>query len=157
MTNTYLSFNINRELYAVNVEKVLEVLEQQEITAVPNTPEVIQGIINFRGEVVPVFETRIKFNLPARDANSSFVIIVLDLSNENELYRIGALVDKVKDVIEINENQIKPVPAMSKEFNAEFLQGIVKLDNEFILLLDADKVFSSSVISPLKLTDKIEM
>jgi purine-binding chemotaxis protein CheW len=153
MSNTYLSFTINQELYAVNVEKVLEVLEKQEITLVPNVPEVIKGIINFRGEVVPVFETRVKFNLPARDEKANFVIAVLDLSNENETFRIGAIVDKVKDVIVLSNSDIKQVPAMSKEFNADFLTGIVKRENEFILLLDVNKVFTSSIASNLNLAE----
>jgi purine-binding chemotaxis protein CheW len=153
MSNTYLSFTINQELYAVNVEKVLEVLEKQEITLVPNVPEVIKGIINFRGEVVPVFETRVKFNLPARDEKANFVIAVLDLSNENETFRIGAIVDKVKDVIVLSDSDIKQVPAMSKEFNADFLTGIVKRENEFILLLDVNKVFTSANASNLNLAE----
>jgi purine-binding chemotaxis protein CheW len=153
MTNTYLSFTINKELYAVNVEKVLEVLERQEITSVPNVPEVIKGIVNFRGEIVPVFESRIKFNLPARDDNASFVIIVLDLLKDNENYRIGAIVDKVKDVITLSGTEIKQVPAMSKDFNADFLSGIVKRDNEFILLLDVNKVFTSSLVGELNLAE----
>jgi purine-binding chemotaxis protein CheW len=144
MISTYLSFIICNEYYAVNVDKVLEVLEKQEITPVPNTPDVIDGIINFRGEIVPVFETRMKFNLPRREQDISYVIIVLDLSQNNEVYRVGAKVDKVKDVVEIDHEQIKPVPAMSSEFNAEFVNGVVRLDDKFIMLLDIEKVFSGS-------------
>jgi purine-binding chemotaxis protein CheW len=150
MTNTYLSFIVCGEFYAVDVVNVLEVLEKQEFTKVPNAPEVIKGIINFRGEVVPVYDSRIKFNLPRRDENASFVIVVIDLSKENEIYRVGAIVDKVKDVININDNEIKAVPPMSKEFKAEFLKGIYKLNNQFILLLDIDKVFSSSEFVEIK-------
>ncbi|HEY4788679.1 MAG TPA: chemotaxis protein CheW, partial [Bacteroidales bacterium] len=74
MVNTFLSFIVCGELYAVNVTKVLEVLEKQNITRVPNAPDYIKGIINFRGDVVPVFESRRKFNLPARAEEDSFVI-----------------------------------------------------------------------------------
>jgi purine-binding chemotaxis protein CheW len=150
MINTYLSFMVCDELFAVNVAKVLEVLQKQHITKVPNVPSYIKGIINFRGEVVPVFESRTKFNLPDRDETEAYVIIVLDLSTETEIFRIGAVVDRVKDVINIEESEIKAVPAMSKEFNSDFLQGIHKLNNQFILLLDVEKVFSSMEIKEIQ-------
>lgn len=156
MTSTYLSFIVCDELFAVNVSKVLEVLQMQHITRVPNAPNYIRGIINFRGEVVPVFESRIKFTLPDRNDESSFVIIVLDLSKEGEVFRIGAIVDRVKDVINIEDSEIKPVPAMSKEFNTDFLHGIFKLRNDFIMLLDVEKVFTGDELLGLKETKKAE-
>jgi len=156
MINTFLSFTVCDELYAVNVTKVLEVLEKQNITRVPNAPDYIKGIINFRGEVVPVFESRRKFNLPGRDDDASFVIIVLDLSHETEVFRIGAIVDRVKDVISIDEHEIKPVPPMSKEFNTEFLDGIVKLGENFIMLLDVEKVFTGDELSAIKDVNMLE-
>ncbi len=153
MTDTYLSFNISNVFFAINVEKVLEVLEQQEIKNLPNAPKVVRGIINFRGEAVPVIETRIKFNFPVREANSSFVIIIMELKCGNESFRIAAIVDKVKDVIEISDNQIMPVPIISKEYSAEYYCGVVKLNNEFILLLNAENVFSNIEISQVNFSE----
>lgn len=152
MKNTYLSFIVGDELYAVNVSKVLEVLEKQTISRVPNAPHYIKGIVNFRGDIVPVFETRDKFNLPTRIDSDTYVIIVLDLSKNAETFRIGAMVDKVKDVLEIDDTEIKPVPTMSKEFNTKFLHGIYKLNNNFILLLDVEKVFTTEEIDALAKT-----
>lgn len=152
MKNTYLSFIIGDELYAVNVSKVLEVLEKQNISRVPNAPHYIKGIVNFRGDIVPVFETRDKFNLPTRKEGDTYVIIVLDLSQNAEAFRIGAIVDRVKDVLEIDDSEIKAVPTMSKEFNSKFLQGIYKLNNNFILLLDVEKVFTAEEIDVLAKT-----
>jgi purine-binding chemotaxis protein CheW len=149
MTSTYLSFVVCDELFAVNVAKVLEVLQKQRITHVPNAPGYIKGIINFRGEVVPVFESRTKFNLPERIEMDAYVIIVLDLSKGGDVFRLGAIVDRVKDVISIEDNEIKPVPTMSKDFNADFLQGIFKLREDFIMLLDVEKVFTSEEASVL--------
>jgi len=156
MSSTYLSFIVCEELFAVNVTKVLEVLQKQRITHVPNAPDFIKGIINFRGDVVPVFESRTKFNLPPRADDTAFVVIVLDLSRQDEVFRIGAVVDKVKDVINIDDADIKPVPVMSKEFNASFLQGIFKLHDDFIMLLDVEKVFSGSEINVLKDTNPLQ-
>ena len=156
MSNTFLSFVVHEELFAVNVQKVLEVLQQQHITRVPNAPDYIKGIINFRGEVVPVFETRTKFNLPQREEDKEYVIIVLDLSNDTDFFRVGAIVDKVKDVINIEDTEIKPVPAMSKDFDSSFLKGIFKLQDNFIMLLDIDKIFSSDEKLFLKENQQLE-
>jgi purine-binding chemotaxis protein CheW len=157
MTSTYLSFVVCDELFAVNVAKVLEVLQKQQVTHVPNAPDYIKGIINFRGEVVPVFESRVKFQFSERPQDASYVVIVLDLSTDSEIFRIGAVVDKVKDVIVIDDSDIKPVPAMSNDFNTDFLQGIFKLNDNFILLLDVDKVFSSEEMINLKHSKNSEL
>jgi chemotaxis signal transduction protein len=114
MKNTYLSFIIGDELYAVNVSKVLEVLEKQNISRVPNAPHYIKGIVNFRGDIVPVFETRDKFNLPSRKENDTYVIIVLDLSEHTEAFRIGAIVDRVKGRTRDRRNRNKTCSTMSK-------------------------------------------
>jgi purine-binding chemotaxis protein CheW len=154
--STYLSFVVHNELFAINVSKVLEVLQQQSLTHVPNAPEYIRGIINFRGEIVPVFETRTKFNLPQREDENNFVIIVIDLSTDTEIFRVGAIVDKVKDVINIDEADIKPIPAMSKDFNTSFLHGIFKLQNDFIMLLNVEKLFSSEELLSIAETNTLE-
>lgn len=150
MIRTYLSFTICGDHYAVNVTKVLEVLQEEQITPVPNAPDYILGIINFRGDVVPVFETRVRFNLPQRDMTKEYNIIVIDISDGPEMFRLGAVVDKVKDVIAIDDADIKPVPTMTKEFNTDFLQGIYKLGNEFIMLLNVEKVFSGDELREVK-------
>ncbi|NJK94020.1 MAG: purine-binding chemotaxis protein CheW [Bacteroidales bacterium] len=155
MTSTYLSFVICGDQYAVNVAKVLEVLQEEHITSVPNAPAYIRGIINFRGDVVPVFETRVRFNLPDRQNTDTYNIIVIDVSEGADMFRLGAVVDKVKDVISIEDNDIKPVPAMSKEFNTDFLQGIYKLENEFIMLLNVEKVFSGTELKAIKETNEL--
>lgn len=152
MNQVYLSFNIGKELFAINVLKVLEVLQKQKITPVPNAPEYILGIINFRGEVVPVFDTRQKFNLRSTNDTNSFAVVILDMVKNNESFRIGATVDKVKDVITINDEDVKPVPPMSSSFNAEFLSGIVRLQDEFMLLFDVDKVFTKSELQSISQT-----
>jgi purine-binding chemotaxis protein CheW len=147
MNQVYLSFNIGNELFAINVLKVLEVLQKQNITPVPNAPGYIMGIINFRGDVVPVFNTRTKFNLPLLNETDSFAIAVLDLVKNGEPCRIGATVDWVKDVFTINDEDIKPVPPMNSSFNTEFLTGVVRIQEQFILLMDVDRAFMQGEIN----------
>jgi purine-binding chemotaxis protein CheW len=156
MSEVYWSFILDDELFAINVKKVLVVLQKQEITMVPNAPEIIVGIMNFRGDVVPVFDTRIKFNMKRRNENDNFVIAILDLIKNNEPFRIGTIVDKVSDVITIEETEIQPVPPMSSRFDTKFLSGIVKRDNRFILLLNIDNVFINNEISGTTMDQKSE-
>jgi purine-binding chemotaxis protein CheW len=138
---TYLSFTINKKLFAVDVDNVLEVPDTQKITFVPNTADEIKGIINFRGEFLPVLEYRKKFNLPERDENEPFVIIVLDLSRDNETYRISIIADKVTNVISFPDDEIQDIPVLNNQINDEYFTGIINLDNEYIFIIDAEKTF----------------
>lgn len=147
MNQVYLSFLINNELFAISALKVLEALQKQTITKIPNAPAFIMGIINFRGETVPVFDTRLRFNQQQRHENDPFVIIVLDLVRNGESFlRIGAVVDSVRDVIVFSEDEIRPLPPMSHNFDTSFIHGVVRKDDRFILLLNIDKMFSDSEV-----------
>jgi purine-binding chemotaxis protein CheW len=154
MSNTYLTFTIFGDLYAVPAERVLEVLEKQEYTKVPNAPVVIKGIIDFRGNAIPLYESRTKFNLPERPADANFIIVVINLITENESYHLGVIVDDVNEVLTLDEKDIRAVPPMSKEYNAEFLNGIARKGEQFFLLINIDKIFESSEIKAIKTISK---
>ena len=138
---TFLTFLLGQENFAVDVRKVLEVLEKQHITKVPQTPEHILGILNFRGDILPVIDTRHKFNLTSTDIEEKNFVIVFDISSESNKIIIAATADAVKDVIEISDDEIKPVPEMGIRYNVKYISGAIRRDEEFILLLDIDKVF----------------
>ncbi len=141
-TSTYLTFLIGKEYFAVNVNKVLEVLQHQNITLIPKTPEHILGIINFRGEILPVIDTKLKFNIKEDDVESQ-IIIVFEIENNETKSIIAATADSVKDVIEIAHSEIKPVPEMGIRYNSNFLSGAIRREENFILLLDIEKIFST--------------
>ena len=151
--NHYLSIKLSDELFAINVNKVLEVLQKQHITKVPNVPEFIKGVINFRGEIVPVIEARQKFNMAERENKDKYVIIVMELKVKELTILIGVIADGVRDVIELSKEDIKDVPEMGTSYNTEFLQGMIKLDNGFLMLLNVDRVFSSEEINMIKNTE----
>jgi len=142
--NTYLTFKLGNELFAVPVTHVLEVLQKQQVTHVPKTPDHILGIINFRGDILPVIDTRRKFSLSVSDVDEKQIVIVFDMNTETEKHTIAATADAVKDVIEIKDEEIKPVPELGLSYDARFVIGAVRRDETFILLLDIEKVFSSS-------------
>lgn len=153
---SYLSFILEDEVFAVNVNKVLEVLENTHITKVPNTPHYIKGVLNFRGEVIPVIESRDKFNMSPRQANDKLVIIVLDVKKKNNEIIVAAIADEVKDVLEISENEISVVPEMGNNYNTDFILGMVKAETGFMMILDIDKIFSEEEIFHLK-TENLEI
>jgi len=148
---TYLIFMLQQEYFAVPVTKVLEVLQKQNITHVPKTPEHILGIINFRGDILPVIDTRRKFNLPNTNSSEKYVVIVFDIINpDNTKTIIAATVDMVKDVIVINQQNIKPVPELGLSYDSRFIQGAVRTDEGFILLLDIEKILSNKDLANIQ-------
>lgn len=152
----FLSFRLGKETFAVSVKKVLEVLQKQHITEVPDVPEYIRGVINFRGDILPICDARLKFNMNGQTDEEKHVVIVLDLENNQQRLRIGAIADGVKDVISIEETDIKPVPEMGLKYNAEFLSGMIKNGDGFIMVLNVDKVFTTDEVEFLKKTSEIE-
>lgn len=150
--NTFLSFRIGKETFAVSVAKVLEVLEKQYITEVPNVPDYIEGVINFRGKIIPVIDTRLKFRLPKRAEGEKYVVIVFDLNVEGKKMLIGAMADSVHDVISFDETSIMDVPEMGYSYNTDFLLGMLKNETSFTMILDIDKVFSKEEVSLLQQT-----
>jgi purine-binding chemotaxis protein CheW len=141
--NTYLSFAIGDEYFAVNVAKVLEVLQKQSVTHVPNSPDYFKGVINFRGEIIPVIDTLVKLNLPTVSVDDKHVIIVVELEGENEKITAGAMANRVIDVINISNSEIMPVPRMTKELKTEFFSGIVRRNDRFILIVNFDRLILS--------------
>jgi purine-binding chemotaxis protein CheW len=145
--NTFLSFRIGKETFAVSVQKALEVLEEQYITRVPNVPSYIEGVINFRGKIIPVIDARLKFNLQKREEGEKYVVIVFDLLVDNKKMVIGAMADSVHDVIAFDEDNILEVPELGFNYNAEFILGMLKNETSFTMILDIDKVFSSEEVT----------
>lgn len=141
--NSYLSFMLCKEIFAVDVKNVLEVLEKQIITEIPDTPGYITGVVNFRGEILPVIETRVKFKMPCRETEK-YVIIVFELELNGKKQLLGAMVDSVVDVIEIDDSTLKEVPEMGTDYNTDYVKGMLKTNNGFVMVLNIHKVFSKS-------------
>jgi len=138
----FLSFLLDKELFAFEVLKVREVLEVTRITKVPKTPAFMVGVINLRGGVVPVVDLRLKFDLPATEATVDTSIIIVEASQEGETFVIGALVDAVKAVIRLDGGEIEEAPKVGMRLSGEFIAGIGKKGGTFVILLDSDRVFS---------------
>lgn len=150
--NSYLTFKLGDEFFAANVSKVLNILEMTKITKVPKAPSYMKGVINLRGSVLPLIDTRIKFDMPETEYTTNTCILVLDIFLNNETVHVGALVDSVQEVIELDDANIQPPPSIGTRYRSEFIEGIAKVDEEFIMILNMDLIFSTDELSLLKET-----
>ena len=145
--NQYLTFTLAGEQYAVEVGKVKEVLEYTSVTKVPRTVEFMRGVINLRGSVVPVIDLRLKFDLGETEKTIDTSIIVMEVQIAGETVVLGTLADSVQEVIGMDPSQIEPAPSIGTSIDTDFIQGIGKQEEQFIMILDIDAVFSEAEIS----------
>jgi purine-binding chemotaxis protein CheW len=146
-TRQYLTFQLGEEVFAIGVSNVREILEFTTVTKVPKTPEFMRGVINLRGSVVPVLDMRLKFGLTRTEKTVDTCIIVVEVSFEDENTIIGALVDSVQEVFDLEADQIEPAPKIGTQLKTEFIKGMGKRDDQFIIILDINKVFSSEELA----------
>lgn len=151
--DSYLTFIMNGEHFAVSVKKVTELLEMLPVTKVPKSAEFMRGVVNLRGAVVPVIDTRIKFLLPQVADTIDTCIVVMNVDVRDEIIKVGAIVDSVSEVIEVADDQILPLPAIGNKERSQFIHGIIKLEEKFIMVLDVDKVFSGEELISLTQTE----
>jgi len=146
-TTTYLTFVLGTESFGVDVRKVREVLDFTTITRVPRMPEFMRGVINLRGSVVPVIDMRLKFDMEKAEDTVDTCVIVMEISLDGETTVVGALADAVKEVFDLDAGQIEPPPRIGTSLNTEFIRGMGKHDDEFIIILDIDRVFSAEELA----------
>nr|WP_279343458.1 chemotaxis protein CheW [Fundidesulfovibrio terrae] len=141
-----MTFTLGEEVFALDIASVREVLEYTAITKVPRTHESIRGVINLRGRAVPVVDVRLKFGMAETQRTVDTCIIIVEVSLGGEDTVLGALADSVKEVMDIEPGDIEPAPRMGTSIKADFIRGIGKHNDEFIIVLDIDKVFSEEEI-----------
>ena len=143
----YLTFKLGEEVFGLDVGKVREILDFTTITKVPRTPGFMRGVINLRGSVVPVVDMRVKFGMSSTEKTVNTCIVVAEVELEGDVIVLGALVDSVQEVFELEPGQIEPAPRIGTKLDTEFIKGMGKRDERFIILLDVDKAFSAQELS----------
>jgi purine-binding chemotaxis protein CheW len=149
-SNQYLTFNLDGEMFALPVTQVREILEFTPMTRIPQTPDYMRGVINVRDKVVPVIDMRTKFGLAQTTETVDTCIIIVHVQIEGESTMVGALVDSVQEVLELSADQIEAPPRMGARLNTDFLHGMAKIEDDFAMILDIDKVFSSDELAILQ-------
>lgn len=144
-TEQFLTFKLAEEIFAVEVARVREILDVTTITKVPQTPEYLRGVINLRGGVVPVIDLRLRFGMSRTENTVNTCIIVLEVVLEGgERVVLGTLADSVQEVFDLEAGQIEPAPRIGARLNTEFIRGMGKHQDGFIIILDIDSLFTSA-------------
>ena len=139
----YLTFQLATEEFGIRVLKVREIMGIQEITAVPQTPAHIKGVINLRGKVVPVVDLRLKFGVAAADYTQRTCIIVTQVQGESGPVMMGIVVDGVSEVLSLTGAEIEDTPDFGEEISGSYLLGMAKVKGKVKILLDIDRVLST--------------
>jgi len=149
-TSQYLTFKLDQETYALDITQVREVLDFSEVTKVPRMPDFMRGVINLRGGVVPVVDLRLKFGMTGTEKTIDTCIIIIDLAIEGENTLLGALADSVQEVMTMEPDQIVAAPKIGTRLNTEFIKGMGKRNDEFVIIVDIDKVFSLDEVAVIQ-------
>lgn len=139
--NQYLTFHLSGGEYGVSLVRVREIIEYQEPTAVPHAPRVVRGLINLRGAVLPVVDLAVKLGLAARPITRKTCIVVVELGGRDRDV-MGIAADAVSRVLELEDGEIQPAPDFGLPVRPDYLRGLGKSGKGFVLLLDAEKLFS---------------
>lgn len=145
----YLTFHLADEEFGIRVLKVREIMGLQEITAVPQTPRHIKGVINLRGKVVPVIDLRLKFGLADAEYTQRTCIIVTQVQGESSAILMGIVVDGVSEVLNLTAPEIEDTPDFGEDIAGRYLLGMAKVKGKVKILLDIDKVLSTQEIHGL--------
>jgi purine-binding chemotaxis protein CheW len=152
-TRQYLTFTLGKEIFAIDVAEVREVLDFTAITAIPRTPDFMSGVINLRGSVVPVVDLRLCFGMTKTVRTKNTCIVVVEVLLENEPTVIGALTDSVEEVIDLEPSQIQPPPRIGTQIRTTFIKGMGKRDTQFIIILDIDRVFLAEDLAAVRASE----
>ncbi len=146
----YLTFQVGREEFAIQVLKVREIMGVQDITAVPQTPSHVKGVINLRGKVVPVVDLRLKFRLPEMEYTQRTCIIVVQVLFQGTALMMGIVVDGVSEVLNLASSDIEDTPEFGSGVVTPYILGMAKSKGKVKILLDIDQVLSSQELQSLE-------
>ncbi len=143
----YLTFTLGEEDFALDIATVREVLNYTTITRVPRMPQFLSGVINLRGNVVPVIDLRLKLGMSAIRKTADTCIVIVEIEVDGEMTQMGALADSVKEVIDLDPSQISPPPKLGTKLKSDFIKGMGKQDERFLIILDIDCILSDDELA----------
>lgn len=148
----YLTFSLGKEMFAIGILNIKEILEYGQLTTVPMMPDFIRGVINLRGAVVPVVDLMARFGGEPSTITKRTCIVIIEVATEEATQDIGVVVDAVSEVLEIPTGEIEPAPAFGAKIRADFIAGMGKVDGKFVIILEVNKVLS---VNELEMVSRI--
>lgn len=145
-----LCFRLEKELFAVNVVKVIEIIEVPKVSKIPKAPTYMSGVINVRGYMVPLVDTRVKLGMSETNFSVDTCVVVTEINANGQRLAVGILVDEVLEVLDINTEEVKPAPKFETNEYEQFIQGMFGVDGSYAMILDLDQVFSLHEIIQLE-------
>ena len=149
VSNRFLTFTLGREMFALDISTVREILDMTDITGIPQTPPAVRGVVNVRGAAVPVIDLRLRFGMEEAERTVNTRIIIVEIPSSEGMAVLGAIADSVKEVLEMEPEAIAPPPSMGASVKTDFLRGIGKAGGKFVLVLDIAKVLGSDEVLAL--------
>lgn len=149
MIQQYLTFVLGREMFAINILNIKEIIEYGQLTEVPKMPAFIRGVINLRGAVVPVIDMAARFDKPTAEITRKTCIVIIEVAHADTTQVVGIMVDAVNEVVDIEAGNIEPAPSFGANIRVDFIEGMGKIDGKFIILLNVNKVLSVDEIANL--------
>jgi purine-binding chemotaxis protein CheW len=146
----YLTFALGAEEYGLEICKVREIIGYMAITAIPQTPLHVKGVINLRGQVIPVVDIRTLFGMDAKDVTEETCIVVVEISQSHRTFSTGVIVDRVSEVLDINGEEIEEAPQLGSSVNTDFILGMGKVNDSVKILLNIDKVLDCSGLDTIQ-------
>lgn len=147
----YLTFMLGAEVFAINILRIKEIIEYGSLTLVPQMPSFIRGVINLRGAAVPVIDLAARFDRAEASISRKSCIVILEVDRAGTQQVIGVLVDAVNEVLEIASDQIEPVPSIGTHVRTDFIDGMGKVNDKFVIILNVNQVLSADEMAELVL------
>ncbi len=148
--NKYLTFVLKDETYAVNILHVKEIIEYGGLTHIPMMPIFIRGVLNLRGDAIPVIDLTARFTKEVTEVTRYTCIIIVEVSGTSSQMEIGIKADMVNEVVDITEDQLEPSPKLGSKINTAFIEAIGKINNNFVLILDMDNLLDMEQLAMLE-------
>ena len=145
----YLTFTLGKDIFAVEIAPIREIIEYPGLTGIPMTPEFLRGVINLRGAVVPVIDLAVRFGRPLTPVGRRTCVVIVEIAGDTESLPLGILVDGVNEVLEVDAEKVEDRPDFGLGLRPDFVRGMIKREGGFIVILDTSKVLSTAELEKL--------
>lgn len=150
--NEYLTFQLAQEVFAIHIKNVKEIIEHSECVPIPSVPDFFRGILDLRGRAIPVIDLNVRFNHTPIVVSKRTCTIIVELDIDGQNIEMGLMIDAVKEVVELPKSQIEPVPSFGHRISTNFMEGIAKINQKFVVILNLNYVLPSKEIQEISLT-----